>query len=212
VRWIPFCLSAALAFAQGTKPKASASGYDVHAQAGALDIGAEYMVHSFSAGEQMFIAEDYLVVEVALYPLMKDDPVTVDLNHLKLRLNGKTVIPADQPAQAAASLTRSRGYVPRTSGMSGGIGVGPLGIPVGQQPGGPPVQRGPAPPRAPEADPGSGVTREVVKPDEVLMNTALPEGPQKGRIAGFVFFPYRGKTSSIKSLVLEFEGASLKLK
>lgn len=144
MRWALLLLSTALAFAQGTKPKPAAAEYDVHAQAGPLDIGAEYMVHSFSAGEQMFIAEDYLVVEVALYPLMKDDPITVDLKDFKLRMNHKTVMLADQPAQAAASLTRSRFTMGPQRGMSGGIGMGPLGIPIGQQPGGPPVQR-PAP-------------------------------------------------------------------
>jgi hypothetical protein len=211
MRWALLVLSTALAFAQGTKPKPAATEYDVHGQAGSLDIGAEYMVHSFSAGEQMFIAEDYLVVEVALYPLMKDDPITVDLKDFKLRLNHKTVLPADQPAQAAASLTRSPWSARPQRGMSEGIGAGPLGIPIGQQPGGPPVQR-PAPPRAPQADPGSDVPREIVRPDEVLMNTALPQGAQKGRIAGFIYFPYRGKTSSIKALDLEFRGATLKLK
>lgn len=51
-----------------------------------------------------------------------------------------------------------------------------------------------------------------MRPDEVLMNTALPQGQQKGRIAGFIYFPYRGKTGSIKALDLEFRGATLKLK
>ena len=31
-------------------------------------LGAEYMVHSFGSNGQMFFTEDYLVVEVALYP------------------------------------------------------------------------------------------------------------------------------------------------
>jgi hypothetical protein len=94
MRWTVFCLSTALGFAQGTTPKPAPTDYDVHGQAGPLDIGAEYMVHSFSSGEQMFLAERCLVVEVALYPVMKNDPVNIDLSRFSLRLNHKTMIPA----------------------------------------------------------------------------------------------------------------------
>ena len=52
--------------AEGTRPKASAAEYPVRAQSGNLAIGAEYMVHSFGSGERMYLAENYLVVEVAL--------------------------------------------------------------------------------------------------------------------------------------------------
>src|SRR3954452_12909193 len=104
MRWIVVCLSTALAFAQGTTPKPAPTDYDVHGQAGPLDIGAEYMVHSYSSGEQMYLAERYLVVEVALYPVMKNGPVTVDLSRFSLRLNHKTMIPAQPAAQAAASV------------------------------------------------------------------------------------------------------------
>ena len=52
----------------GTTTKASAEDYPVHAKLEKLSIGAEYMVHSFSSGREMFIAKDYLVVEVALFP------------------------------------------------------------------------------------------------------------------------------------------------
>ena len=86
------CLSTALAFAQGTTPKPAPADYDVHLSDGPLDIGAEYMVHSFSNGEQMFIAERFLVVEVALYPLMKTDEVTIDMKKFGLRLNHKTLL------------------------------------------------------------------------------------------------------------------------
>src|SRR3954469_1492278 len=104
MRWTVLCLSTVLGFAQGTTPKPTPTDYDVHGKAGTLDIGAEYMVHSFSTGEQMFLAERYLVVEVALYPVMKAGEVKVDLSQFSLRLNHKTMIPAQPAAQAAASL------------------------------------------------------------------------------------------------------------
>src|SRR5437879_6083325 len=124
MRWIVFCLSISLAVAQGTKPKPAPSDYEVQGMAGPLDVGAEYMVHSLSSGEQMDLAERHLVVEVALYPVMKGDPVNVDLGLFSLRLNGKTMIPAHHAAQAAASLRQSR-WLPRMPGSSGGMGGGP---------------------------------------------------------------------------------------
>jgi len=61
-------LAGTLAAQYGTAPKASEQEYPVRAKLEKLSIGAEYLVHSFSSGRQMFIAKDYLVVEVALFP------------------------------------------------------------------------------------------------------------------------------------------------
>jgi hypothetical protein len=216
MRWIGFLLSAVLAFAQGTTPKPTATEYDVHGQAGPLDIGAEYMVHSYSSGEQMFIVENYLVVEVALYPLMKDDVVEIALNKFGLRVNHKALIVPHTAAQAAASLRPSPWQTQQNrSRASGGIGGGPIDIGMGQPrpvPGSPQDRRLPAPPRAPDADPPGGIERQQVNPDEILLQTALPEGVHKGKVSGFVFFPYGGKTSSLKSVELEYGSVTLKLK
>ena len=215
MRWIVFCLSAALSFAQGTTPKPAPTDYEVHGQAGPLDIGAEYMVHSFSNGEQMFIVENYLVVEVALYSVMKADPVNVDLSRFNLRLNRKTLLSAQSAAQAAASLKQSPWQQQRPSRVNGGIGAGGIDIGMGQPrpvPGSPQDRRLPAPPRAPDADPPGRITREKVSAEDVLLRTALPEGPHNGKVSGFVYFPFTGKTSSIKSLDLVYESATLKLK
>ena len=211
MRWIAFCLSTALAFAQGTRPKPSPTDYDVHVMAGPVDIGAEYMVHSYSSGEQMFLAERYLVVEVAIYPPLKDDPVTIDLAKFGLRLNHKTLLHADPPAQAAASLQQSPWAVQQPSRVSGGIGVGPIGVPIGQSPY-PQTGRYPNPPRAPEPDPPGGIERTRVSPEEVLLNTALPAGPHKGPVSGFLYFPFTGKPGSLKSVELVYDSVTLKLK
>src|SRR5947209_654541 len=152
MRWTLLCFSTALVFAQGTTPKPAPTDYDVHGQSGPLDIGAEYMVHSFSSGEQMFLAENYLVVEVALYPFGKQDPITVDLDRFRLRLNHKQTLAPLHAAQVASTLNRSPWATQNPSRVSGGIGVGPLGIPIGGQPrtspGGPDERRTPTPPRA----------------------------------------------------------------
>src|SRR4051794_11246083 len=105
MRWTVLCFAALTAFGQGTTPKAAPSDYDVHGQSGSIEVGAEYMVHSFSNGEQTFLAENYLVVEVALYPFGKQDPVVVDLNQFRLRLNHKQTLTPVRPSQVASTLT-----------------------------------------------------------------------------------------------------------
>ena len=213
MRWTVFFAAAALAFAQGTTPKPNPADYDAHAMAGPVDIGAEYMVHSFSAGEQMFLADQFLVVEVALYPPLKTDTVNVDLAKFGLRLNHKTLLAPVPAAQAAASL-RPSPYAVRQPhpGLSGGVGVGPIGIPIGQDPYPPQTYPAPRQPRTPEADPGNGIERTKLEPEKVLLDTALPVGPHKGPVGGFVYFPFNGKASSLKSVELEFGGVTLKLK
>ena len=123
MRWTAICFSTALAFAQGTAPKPSPTDYDVHIMAGPVDIGAEYMVHSYSNGEQMFLAERYLVVEVAFYAPLKDDPIHIDLAKFGLRLNHKTLLHAVAPADVASSLQQSPWAVQQPSRVSGGIGA-----------------------------------------------------------------------------------------
>src|SRR5512141_98224 len=98
VRYLVFLAGALAAYAQGspgmtipaegTTPKASAAEYPVHARSGNLAIGAEYLVHSFGSGEQMYLAENYLVVEVALFPA-KGESVTAGAGKFALRVNGK---------------------------------------------------------------------------------------------------------------------------
>src|SRR3954449_10785368 len=103
VRYLVYLAAAAAAFAQGTTPKPSSEDYPVHAKSGANELAAEYMVHSFSAGEQMFIAENYLVVEVAFYP-PKGGSVGVETGRFGLHDNGKTPLAPESPAMVAASL------------------------------------------------------------------------------------------------------------
>src|SRR5260370_29467991 len=95
-----FC-AVSFAFAQGTAPKSMFEDYPAHAAVGNIGLGAEFMVHSFSRGEQMFIAPDYLVVEVALFP-GKGEIVVVEPGKFSLRVNGKkSVLLAQAPAIAA---------------------------------------------------------------------------------------------------------------
>src|SRR5271165_5536763 len=99
---LPVCC-AGLLFGQGTEPKPKAEDYEIHAQVRNLGIGAEYMVHSYSRGEQMYLAKDYLVVEVALYP-PKGQAFTVQNGDFALRMNKKQPVQAEAPATVVAEM------------------------------------------------------------------------------------------------------------
>src|SRR6185295_2541155 len=65
----------------------------------------------------------------------------------------------------------------------------------------------PRAPQAPEPDPRSGSARqEPVNVSDVIAATALPEGMTASPVSGYLYFRYRGKTKSIKSLELVYQG------
>jgi hypothetical protein len=46
----------------------------------------------------------------------------------------------------------------------------------------------------------------------LVVETALPLGPQKWPVSGFLYFAFTGKTSSIKSLELIYNSTVLRLR
>jgi len=181
----------AAAMAQGTETKKAAAEYPAHGRVGDLEIGAEYMVHSVSFAHSTFITEDYLVVEVAIFPPDRRDFV-VKTSDFTLRLNGKQVMMTQTPGIVASSLRYNDwGQDPQSRFPGDNRG--------NRQPF-PPV------PRAPE---DSGAP-DTATPDasEVINRSALPEGPRKTSVSGYLFFPWRGKLSKIKSLELLVQAGS----
>jgi len=208
------CASLAFAQAGGTEPKPKAEDYEAHVQTRTAAIGAEFMIHSISGQGQTYIAPDYLVVEVALYP-PKGQAIHLDEGAFALRVNGRrpALAPAT-PAMVAASLTHPDWQTgPR---LEGGIGAGPADVIFGrprptQFPGG--QQPLPTPPRAPDADPPGGIQPEPrVKAEDLAVQAALPQGDWKGPVSGFLYFAYKGKAASIKSLELLYDDAVVKLR
>src|ERR1051326_3163597 len=113
------CAAVAIA---GTDPKANADDYEVHARVGSLSVGAEYMVHSFSGDGQTFILDDFLVVEVALFPA-KGDSVVVNPGEFTLRLDGKHVtLPAAAPQMVVNAMDRRQWQQTRGVQAAGGVG------------------------------------------------------------------------------------------
>jgi hypothetical protein len=212
-------LAVSAAFAQ-TTPKAKPEDYPVQAHAMVqgkhVDVGAEFMVHSFSQGEESYIAPDFLVVEVALYPAA-DDALKVDRSEFKLRINGKKQSLEAQPPQLVASSLTHPEWQNRPR-MEGGGGLGGIGVGIGRPrpvdiPGQPPQPgtRLPNPTPAPRDD--NGVEREPrIKPEELVLRTAFPTGEFRKPTSGFLYFPYKGKIASLKSIELLYADCVVKLR
>ena len=210
---------AAAAFGQGTEPKAKPEDYDAHAQARIATIGAEFTVHSFSRGEAAFIAKDYLVVEVAVFP-PKGETLAVQIADFSLRLNSKKeVLQPQPPSMVAASLKHPEWEQPSGPTVTVGGAAGNTGVVVGGPPRNPTPFPGSNPPGHQPTSPApvpndtrAGIEKEPVNAGVVLAETVFPEGSHHAPVSGFLFFPYKGKISSIKSLELLYEDAVLKLR
>ena len=217
VRWsAAFWMTAAVAFAQGTQPKAKPADYPVNGESGTVGIGAEFLVHSYYGGGQMLFTSDYVVVEVALFPA-PGETITVSAGSFALRLNGKKqVLGAQAPGIVAASLRFSSFNRPN---LQASAGVGDTGVilgrprPVERYPGDPSGRsRTPAPPRAPDPDNSGTQPAEQVKPEDALVSAALPEGETRWPVSGYLYFPFSGKTTKLKSVELLCGKTALKLR
>jgi hypothetical protein len=190
-----------------TEHKDKATDYPIHAIAGKVAIGADYLIHSIPAGDQTFLAKDFLVVEVAVFPA-PDQLVTIDGNTFTLRLNGaKLPLASIPPGFVAASLKYPDWEQHPTTQVSGGVGN--AGVTIGQ----PTVARFPGDPnashplpRGPSAEERNGVERtEPESAGEVIARTALLDGHINHPVSGFLYFPYKGKIKSLKSIELIYQ-------
>lgn len=215
-------VTAAVLFGQsaGTAPKDKPVSYPAHTTVGDIAIGADYLVHSIPANSQTFFAPDYLVVEVAVFP-KRGSPTEIAISTFTLRVNGKKqVLYSDSTGMVAASI-KYPDWEQRKN-LEVGASVGDAGVIIGR----PPVvgrfpddprqqqTRLPRPPKAPDAQ--QGVEREEPEDlDTALIRTALPQGAVSIPVSGYLYFRYQGKTKSIKSVELLYQGpagtATLKL-
>jgi len=211
---LPFACALLLAQTapRGTEPRPQPAAYPVHGQAGPLSLAADFLVHSFSAGGQTFVAEHFLVVEVALYP-PSGAAIQVSSGSFSLRLNGRkrTILP-QAPGFVAADL-KYPGWR-REPRLEAGGSLGNAGVILGRPapaerfPGDPTARNPlPAPPRAPAPeDPGGTEEQPPVSADVAAVESALPDGPARGPVSGYLYFAFQGKTKSIRTLELLYAG------
>jgi hypothetical protein len=92
-------------------PRQKPADYPVHAESARVDIAAEYLVHSFGNGHQMYLAPDFLVVDTAVYPhgALKIDPA-----QFALRIDGKYLIKPMAPQMVAYTVSQANPVNPRS--------------------------------------------------------------------------------------------------
>ena len=172
--------------------------------------GVEYMVRTFVADGASFLVDDYLIVEIGVFPR----PIAhLDIQRFKLRINGKTLLLTQTPGIVAASLKYSD-WTQRPT-VQANVGMGDRDILIGRPPR---TQRFPGDPTVRQPPPQVD-NRIEGRPEQapidytdLVQRAALPEGDFNKPIAGLLFFPYDGKLKKIKSVELLIDDTVLKLR
>jgi hypothetical protein len=189
------------------------------ATVGNLTLSAENLVHSMPTPSGIVVLDNYLVIQIQISGPPRT-PTKISTNDFALHLNGrKTPILAQYPAMVASSVKQRDWLQP--SIVAGG-GIGNAGIILGRPtpterfPGDPTVRQPPPRPRTPDPSYKEEAAREPEAPlEERVARAALPEGERTLPVTGLLFFPFKGKTASIRSMELQYASSvgqvSLKL-
>jgi hypothetical protein len=169
-----------------------------------MEIGAEYLVNSIPAEKGDYFAREYLVVEVAIFPVIKDS-LKISNGHFTLGINKKSTLRAQSAGTVAAAL-KYPDWEQRPQ-MTGQAGPLIYGAPqVGRFPGDPTAPRPMPTPRAPNQTDSAKIEKQSDLPiEQAISRAALPEGIIADHVKGCLFFRFEGKLKSIKSLDLIYE-------
>jgi hypothetical protein len=185
-------LASVCVFAIDPRPKPT--DYPSHAESERLAIGAEYLVHSFSNGSQMYNAPEYLIVDTAVFPHgtldVKRSQFSLRVTLQEKKSDETVILHADAPTLVAYNVTSGLNAVPpqmRTPAGQGGRVPQPSDRTISS-----------------DAPPSAG-SEEV---SEVVTRMALPEDSIHGGEAGYLYFPFSGKVKKIKALDLVFSEGS----
>lgn len=198
---------AVVCLAQGTPPREKVAGYPVHSDQPDFSIGASYLVRSVLSGKGSLETKEYLVVEVALFPLAGHQIKVTDVQ-FTLRINGgKRVLSAQAPEMVAAAVKYPDWEQRKGAEMDAGVGNAGVVLgrpqPVPRFPGDPTAPAGLPPINVPDVAGQAGIARdEPDPPDVIVTKTALPEGPTGRPVSGYLYFPFRGKPKSVRALDL----------
>ena len=182
--------------------KNTPSDYPAQGSAKNLKVGAEYLVSSFFAKGQSFTVNDYLIVEVGVFP---QGEANIDLRRFTLRINGKNLLLTQTPGMVGASVK----YPDWSSKPVVTAAAGPviLGRPTA-------VERFPGDRRAQRRIPGQTVETPEPEVDyaTLINNAALPEGKRSKPVAGFLYFPFDKKLKTIRTVELLVDDTVIKLR
>jgi hypothetical protein len=202
-------------FAQDT-PRSKISDYPAQAKLPAMEIGVEYLLNSIALDKGMYIARDHLVLEVAIFPSTQAG-VNISSSQFTLRVNNKTILYTDSAGAVASSLKYPDWQTRPNATAQAGVGNRSVIMgappPVARFPGDHRADRPPPIPRVPEQQDPTGQQKAAEQPIETqIAIAALPEGPTQKQVKGFLFFPFSGKTKSIRSLELIYDSGESGLK
>jgi hypothetical protein len=193
------------------EPRAKASDYAASlafGPDGAKSFAAESLAHSVPvSGGGMLFAENHLVIEVAIYgPPGKAESIAAE--HFSLFMNGKKIpLLPDAPGSVAAGMRDSMWNSSPNLEASGSVNG--AGVILGRrrpQTGVPDIdatRRAPQPPRAPTGT-GREPSKAPIDIAEELDKVSLSRCDCKLPTGGLLYFPFRGKLKSIKSMVLHY--------
>lgn len=198
--------------AQGTTPKKTPGDYHVQSKVVGFELAADYLVHSLPVSSGVIDVRDYLVIEAAVFPTAPGMPA-LSSSEFTLRINHqKSAIYSQNPGMVAASLKYSDWE--RRPTLEATAGVGNAGVILGRPtpterfPGDPTPQqtRLPPRPRVPDQTSPTGEEKTLEPPiEQTVQTSAFPEGVPQHPVSGYLFFPFKGKTKSIRSLELVYE-------
>jgi hypothetical protein len=195
--------------ARGLPLKPNPQDYDHSADAGKLRIGVTYMGRTFAAPAidsmdlqrtELFDAGGFIVIETAVYAAKSFDG-ELKIEHFTLEIDKEKIpLAAAAPNLVAGNLRMSED--PRNyRGLAYGGGMGGADVMIG-----PPRQQ----PRFPGDPTGQPRPASNQPPPrnrwDAAIESALPEGPLPSGRAGNLFFPYPGKMSKVKRMILHYKG------
>jgi hypothetical protein len=174
---------------KGMPPRTAPGDYAAQAVAGTVTIAADFMGHSVPRVEGPLDTEDYVVVETGFFG-PPGARLKLSVDDFSLRINGKKNPLSSQRYGMVQATLKDPAWIPpeppapkSKSGLNTG-GGGDSGPPL--------------PPKMPFE-----LRRAMAL---YLQQVALPEGDRALPQAGLIFFQYRGKTQSIRSMELIYSG------
>ena len=183
---------------KGVPPRTAPTDYQAQGKAGAVTIAADSTGHSVVTPEGTFTTEDYIAVETGFFGA-PGAHATISASDFSLRINGKKQPLPSQGYLVILKSLKDPEWIPPDVGQhesksKGGItGGGDSGGGGGNDP-------PPAPPKMPLE-----LQRAMA---QKVQRAELPEGDRTLPVAGLLFFAYRGKTDSIKSMELIYSGSA----
>lgn len=176
---------------KGMPPRATPAEYQFHVQVGTFTIAAEFTGHAIPTMQGPLNSEDYVAVETAVFG-PPETRIKLAADDFSLRINGKKAALPSQPYGLVVGSVKDPEWqppVPVEKKSKSGLNTGGNG------------------------DQGDSTPAPVKIPIEVqramaqrVQKAALPEGDRAVPQAGLLFFAYRGRAQSIRSVELIYNG------